>query len=218
MATTACFFWPGAALALALAYSAPAAAETQGWYAGASTDDTHVEVYRGLGWEVGGEQPGLSAYGGLRVNKHFSVEFGAMHAADLEWSEYSVTVPGLPPGYNARTTFDATALQASAVGILPFATIFEAYLKAGLAAYRVSGQQTLEAWDGASLSRSVRSSGMDLLLGAGLGATVAQSWHIKVEYQYFGIDRDFLGVADDDPTIDRFSIGVDYRFGRREGR
>jgi hypothetical protein len=47
-------------------------------------------------------------------------------------------------------------------------------------------------------------------------AAVNENWRVKIEYRFFGIDGDFLGVpADDDPTVDSFSIGVDYRFGRR---
>ena len=217
MHTKAHFLAPGAALALAFAPGAAPAAETDGWYAGLSSSDTHVEVYRGLGWEAGGEQHGLSARGGLLVNDHFAVEFGAMHAANLQWSEYSATVPGLPTGADGHTTFDASALQVSAMGILPWGEIFDAYLKVGIAAYRASGHLTLVSWNGSSLSRSVHDSGTGHLLGLGLGATVTEKWHVSVEYQYYGIDGDFLGVpASDDPTIDSFSIGVDYRFGPRE--
>jgi len=217
MHTKTHFLVVGAVLALAFAPCAATAADPPQWYAGLSSSDTHVEVFRGFGWEAGGERHGLSARGGLLVNDHFAVEFGAMHAGNLEWSEYSPSVPGSPTdGGEGRATFDASALQVSAMGILPWGEIFDAYLKVGIAAYRASGQLMLVPWTGSSLSRSVHESGTGHVLGLGLGATVTKNWHVIVEYQYYGIDGAFLGVpSSDDPTIDSFSIGVDYRFGRR---
>jgi opacity protein-like surface antigen len=46
---------------------------------------------------------------------------------------------------------------------------------------------------------------------------VSPKWRVRVEYQYFGFDRDFLIVRpDNDPSIDTFAIGVDYQLPRRK--
>jgi hypothetical protein len=40
---------------------------------------------------------------------------------------------------------------------------------------------------------------------------------VRVEYQYFAVERDFLGISsDDDPSVDTFSIGFDYRLPKRQ--
>ena len=100
-------------LAAGLAAAPAQAAEPKSWYVGASTDSTHVEVWRGFGWEVGGEERGLSVRGGWQFSEHFALEFAGLRAGDLFWTR----VPHrLPRGITAHTTFDVTALQVSAVG------------------------------------------------------------------------------------------------------
>ena len=201
--------------ALLLALSLPAgAAEPKTWYVGATTDDTHVEVYRGLGWEPSGEERGFSLLGGWHVNRRFAVELGAMRTGDLQWTEYLAEVPGY---LTAHTTFDTTALQASGVVTFQWGKTVEAYLKVGLAQYSVDGRQVLDTLQtDAALTRDVDASGSDTLLGAGLGIKATPKVRMRIEYQYFGLDRDFLGVrGGDDPSIDTFAIGFDYQLGRR---
>jgi opacity protein-like surface antigen len=200
--------------ALLLCLSLPAqAAEPKTWYVGASTDDTHVEVFRGLGWEPAGEERGFSLLGGWHVNRRFAVEFGALRTTNLEWTEYLGTVPGY---LTAHTTFDSTALQASGVVTFQWGGTVEAYLKAGLAQYRLDGRQVLDTLQtDAALTRDVDAGGSDYLLGAGIAFKATPKWRVRIEYQYFGIDRDFLGVrGGDDPSIDTFGIGLDYQLGR----
>jgi opacity protein-like surface antigen len=202
------------ALVLSLALPAAAAAEPQSWYVGATSDDTHVEVYRGLGWEVGGEERGFSLLGGWQINRRFSVELAARRATSLEWTEYFAEIPGY---LTSHTTFDATAVQASGVATFQWGKTVEAFLKVGLAQYRIDGRQVLDTlMTDAALTRDVDASGSDYLLGAGIAVKATPKWRVRFEYQYFGIDRDFLGVRDGgDPTIDTFALGIDYRIGRR---
>jgi opacity protein-like surface antigen len=190
------------------------AAEPNTWYVGASTNDSHVEVYRGLGWEPAGEERGFSLLGGWHVNRRFAVELGALRASDLEWTEYFAEIPGF---LTAHTTFDTTALQASGVVTFQWGNAVEAFLKAGLAEYRIDGRQVLDTLQSdAALTRDVDASGFDYLLGAGIGFKATPKWRVRIEYQYFAIDRDFLGVrGGDDPSIDTFAIGIDYQLGRR---
>ena len=192
---------------------APAQAQDQDprtWYVGASTNITHVEVYRGFGWETGGSERGFSVRGGWQFHRNFEIELAGLRATDLQWTEYFSTISGY---LTSHTTFDTTALQASAVGKVHWGETFEGYLKAGIAEYQVSGRQVLDTLQTeAALTRDVDARGSDYLLGAGLVIKASPKWRVRVEYQYFGLDRDFLGVRmSDDPSVDSFSIGVDYR-------
>ena len=199
-------------LAAGLAETPAHAAEQGSWYVGASTDNTHVEVYRGF-WQVGGQERGLSVRGGWQFSEHFALEFTGLRAGDLFWSEYFIDYP---LGINAHTTFDATALQVSAVGSVHWGQLFEGYVKAGLAQYSLDGRQVFDDLrTDAVRTRDVSASGSDYLLGAGLAIKASPQWRVRIEYQYFGIDRDFLH-ARGDPSIDTFAIGLDYQLPRRK--
>jgi opacity protein-like surface antigen len=183
------------------------AQDPMSWYVGAASSDTHVEVYRGLGWETGGSESGFSLRGGWHFHRNFELELGALRAADLQWSESLSTI-----ALRTHTTFDVTALHASALGKIHMGQTFEAYVKAGLAQYFVDGRQVLDTlMTDAAQTREVDASGLDYLLGMGLVIKASPKWRVRVEYQYFGLDRDYLGVrGGDDPSIDAMSIGLDY--------
>ena len=203
----------GTALLAASLVSAPAAAQNpSNWYIGASTDETHVEVYRGVGWEIGGSEQGFSVRGGWRLNRNFELEFAGLRATGLQWSEYFSSV-----ALAAHSTFDVTALTTSAVGKVHMGQAFEAYVKVGLALYDVGGGQVLDTMQTtAAYTRDVSSSGSDYLLGGGFAIEASPKWRVRVEYQYFAVDRDFLGIrGGDDPSIDTLSIGLDYQLSPR---
>ncbi len=206
-------FTASALLGAGLAAVSAHAAEPESWYVGASTDNTHAEVYRWGFWQMGGEERGLSVRGGWQFSEHFAVELAAAGAGDLLWTEYLIDDPD---GITAHTAFDTTALQVSAVGSMHWGQLFEGYVKAGLAQYRLDGRQVLDdLFTDTVVTRDVSASGSDYLLGAGLAIKPSPLWRVRVEYQYFGIDRDFLR-ARGDPSIDSFSIGVDYQLPRRK--
>jgi opacity protein-like surface antigen len=196
-------------LAASLAMAPAQAQDPRNWYIGAATSVTNVEVYRGFGWETSGSEHGFFVRGGWQFHRNFEVELAGLRATDLQWSEYFATIPGY---LTAHTTFDTTALQASAIGKVHWGETFEGYLKAGMSEYQVSGRQVLDTLQtDAALARDVDGSGWDYLLGAGLVIKASPKWRVRVEYQYFGLDRDFLGVRmSDDPSVDSFSIGLDY--------
>ena len=190
------------------------------WYTGLSHATTHVEVWRGLGWEVQpGIHDGLALRGGVRLAKHLALELGVLRAGDLDWHEYYALIPGLPHNYDTAATFNATSQQLSAVGMLPFGKIWEGFLGVGIVRYHASGRQTLtDAWTNASLApRPIDRHGSDMSVRLGVGARVRQNWQIRVEFQTFGLATDFLAVPDrDGATLDALAVGVDYRFRRRE--
>jgi opacity protein-like surface antigen len=200
-------------LAAGLALAPAQAQDPRTWYIGATTDDTHVEVWRGYGWEVAGSERGGSLRGGWQFHRNFELELAAMRASDLQWSEYLGSV-----ALAAHTTFDVTALQANAIGKVHWGETFEGYLKAGLAQYQVDGRQVLDTLQAdAALTRGVNASGVDYLLGMGVAIKASPKWRVRVEYQYFGVDRDFLGVrSGGDPSVDTLSIGLDYTLSPRK--
>ncbi len=204
------------ALLLGLAFTGGASAAEPGtWYVGATSDDTHVEVYRGLGWEVGGDERGFALIGGLQISRRFSVELAARRAANLQWTEYFANAPGY---LTSHTTFDATAIQASGVATFQWGRTVEPFLKLGLVRYDMNGHAVLDTlWTQAAATRDVHSSGMDYLVGGGIAIKATPKWRVRFEYQFFGFDGDFLDVSNgDDPTLDTFALGIDYKIGRRE--
>ena len=196
--------------------SAPACAqdESRGWFVGGATDDTHLEVLRGgWGYETSGSERGYSVRGGMRLNRNFDLEIGAMSAAGLNWTEY---LTSYPDALVAHTTFDVSAVNLSAVGKV-VGRVFEGYIKVGVAKYDIDGRQVLDTlFVDAAATRDVHASDLDYLIGAGFFVKPSPKWRVRVEYQYFSVERDFLGVpSDDDPTIDSFSIGFDYMLAKR---
>jgi opacity protein-like surface antigen len=202
----------GISLLAAGLFSAAACAEDEpgGWYVGGAMDNTHVEVLRGdWGYDVGGSQRGFSVRGALQFNRSFELELGTMSASDVNWTEYFVSYEN---ALTAHTTFDVKAVNLSAVGKYG-GEWFEGYLKIGVAQYDLDGRQVLDTlMTDAVATRDVHASGLDYLVGAGFFVKPTPRWRVRVEYQYFGVDRDFLGISSgDDPTVDTFSIGFDYR-------
>jgi opacity protein-like surface antigen len=122
----------------------------------------------------------------------------------------------VPSQFETSTVFDVTALQASAVGIVPFAKNWEAYFGGGLAYSRVSGQQRVTERLGTAQVRSVSGSSVDYQYTFGLGVTVVPDWHVSLGYEFFAIDEKLLGVRDGaDTTVDSFTLGFAHRFAGR---
>ena len=201
---------------LGLALWSAGGSEAADWYAGARTATTHVEVYRFLSWEHGPRRASSGVSGGVRLRKHLAIDLSYLRATGLEWTEDPAVLPSLPGHYRSETSFDATAVQVSAVGVFPFGGIWDAYVKGGLSRYRLAGQQHVSDWVGVStdLTRRFAVSGTGGLLGGGLGVSVSPRWHVRVEYQFFEVEPTVFGVAPGNPpTLDSISLGFDYRFG-----
>jgi hypothetical protein len=204
-------------LAAGLFAGSAQSAEPGSWYVGGSSDSTDVVAYGSYPFGTGRGGGGLSVRGGLRVQARFGVEFQALRASDLRWSQY---LANIPYGINAHTTFDVSALQTAAVGNWAWGPIFEAYLKGGLALYDVDGRQVIDTLtQDAAATRAVSDGGSHLLFGVGLRMKATPKWAVRLDYQTFGIDGDFLGDdSKEGPTLDTLSVGVDYRFGKTERR
>lgn len=201
--------------------SITAHAQDTGWYAGAGVGSSHIQVYRaswfGVGaWEEGPGDTATPIFGGYRSSDHLAVELSHLPEGDLEWRERGTPISGLPGYYDSSTVLSASALQLSVLGILPFANGWDAYLKGGVSWYRADAAQNVaDAFGGAALTRSDSTSDAGFLLGLGVGASLTEHWRVRLEYQFYSIDRALINVENnDDPTVDTWIFGIDHRFSR----
>lgn len=211
---------------IALAVAAFLFAETgdaqprDGWFAGIAAGNSHVEVYRdswfGWGtWEEGPSDPASLLFAGYRLNEHIAFDVGYLRAGSLEWREDNAVVTGLPGIYDTQTVMDTSAIQLSALGILPFARIWEVYLRGGVSWYAIDAfQEATDRYAGQEFVRSLTMDDRGYLLGIGIGAAIVERWHVWMEYQFFDIDHELVNVDEtDSATVDTVILGVDYRFG-----
>ncbi len=199
------------------------AQDPRGWYAGVGAGNSHVEVYRGGWgdlWEGGPSDSAFLISGGYRFLDYLALDLGYLHTNGLEWREDVVFLRDLPGVQKSSAVMDTSALQLSAVGIWPFAQIWEAYVKGGVNWYRADAAQNLSDFSGGQqIRRSINVDDTGYLLGFGIGATLAEFWHIRLEYQTFEIDHGLINVRDNnDPTVDTWFLTVEYRFGSNTGR
>ena len=211
------------AVAALLAFGTASAQEAK-WYAGATLDNARISVARtgdAFSYDVGSSAFGYAVRGGLRLTKHIGVDFALQHTSDLEWTEPLASVAGVPGLYDSHVVFDTDDAQVSGVGILPFARIWEGFLRFGVDFQRQSGRQLLTTpLGGALLTRSVSGNEITYVTGVGIGVTVANDWHLQVEFQSLGLDESILGIADSGESfawVTNFAFGVERRFGRRGG-
>jgi hypothetical protein len=209
-------------LVAGLTASAAASAAERTWYVGASADNASVDVQRSNDplaaepYDYGSTKSGHTAFAGVRLTKHVAVELGAQRRASLRWTEAFAAVPTVSGIYDADTAFDASVQQIQVAGILPFGKRWEAYIRGGFAAYRLSGTQILtDDLTGVSQARPVSARGHDYPLGFGVGATLREHWHLFFDISGLNIPKSFIGATGASAWIDSSSIGVQYRFGRR---
>ena len=206
-------------MALALGAAGARAQETNGWYAGIGVGSSHIEVYRdnwfGLGtWQEGPGDGTALLLGGYRFGDHVAIEATYVAETDLEWREAFTPVGGLPGLYDSTTVLSTSAMQLSALGILPFADIWDVYVRGGVSWYRADADQRIDdGFGGPTVTRSDHASGADMLLGVGIRASPREGWRVRLEYQFYSIDHALLNVDDGEPTVDTWFLGVDYSFG-----
>jgi hypothetical protein len=211
---------------------ADAQADAPFWSAGFGTANSRVQIESGSGWARGPSESGYVIRGGFRLTENLAVDLAYLRADGFEQSvrvsEGGSCDPLLawlaggchsdpPTTYEGQVHFDASALQASVVGIATFGSMWEVYGKGGIASYRLSGREELAARTGARLMREVGSRDRDIFIGLGVGATVTRSWHVRLEYQAFLVDEGFFHTHTE-AFLDSWSLNADYRFGSRPDR
>ena len=212
-----------AAIAAAVLVTATASAQEEKWYAGATVDNARIGVARhgdAFSFDFGSSAFGYSVRGGLRLTKHIGVDFALQHTSDLEWTEPLANVSGVPGLYDNHVAFDTNDAQVSGVGILPFAKIWEGFVRFGIDFQRHSGQQVLTTPSGGTLlTRPISGDDITYVTGVGVGVTLGDGWHLSLEFQQLGLDESIIGVNSDNAIgwVSNTAFGVERRFGRRGG-
>lgn len=210
-------------LALILAYSGASAqladaGTTRGFYGGVGFGDAEPTSWDNDYWysdvDSGDGDTSLSVFAGYRFNRYLAAEVGWFDAGTMGWDQSLVYVPDLLDVYNTDVDLEVTAVNATVLGILPFARVWEAYIRGGAAFYDADADQRLTpSFGGATVERSIDDSGADLLFGIGIGVTLFQRAHVRLEFQSFFIDEDLIAVEDDTASVDTLLLDVQYRFG-----
>jgi opacity protein-like surface antigen len=165
-------------------------------------------------YEEGDGAYGYSVHFGWRAHTYLAVEAAYLETGSIRWDENLVYMPEFDGFYNNRVDFTAQAAELSLLGILPMAN-WEIYLKLGVGLWDGESDQRLdESFGPGVVTRSVSESGTDFLAGAGIGITLAESWHVRVEFQTLTIDRKVLN-ARDDTGLDSILLELQYRFGAK---
>lgn len=191
----------------------------RGFYAGAGIGSAEPTSWNSSYWYDGNYGTGhsdtsISLFAGYRFNRYLAAEVGWFDAQSLGWDESLVYVPELLDVYNTDVDLDVSAVNATVLGILPFAGIWEGYVRGGVAYYDAEAEQRLTpSYGGETVSRSVNDSAAEILLGFGIGVTFFDQAHLRLEYQSFFIDDNLLASDEDSATVNTLLLDLQYRFG-----
>jgi opacity protein-like surface antigen len=203
------FAGPAVALVILLAPPALQAQPAPGFYGGAgvglasfSVDDDPYDCCYPYGYPYGysdyddGDDTSATSLSlGYRVNSYLAAEFGYFESS-MEWQQSLVYMPVLNDVYNNFVDVDLRASQFSAAGILPFANIWEAYARGGITYSQGETSQTLVRVSDSSVSRrDFDESGTSFFFAAGMAVSPKPAWQLRLEFQYFGVDRDLISAA-----------------------
>jgi hypothetical protein len=184
-----------------------------GW-ASITVEQSSDYYYYFPGYDSGEDDTALAFHFGHRLGRHLATEFGYLDTGP-EWEENFVYLPEFNDVYNNFVDLDLQTAQLGVIGILPFARVWEAYIKGGIAYWQgTADQRLIRTSDGAVLRRSVDDSSTDFLFGLGIGASPGPAWHLRFEIQSFGIDRDLVN-AQGSTSIDTMLFEVQFHPGAR---
>jgi hypothetical protein len=194
-----------------------------GFYVGAGLGGSNVSVTDwndnnrnndccGYYYQDGDADTAFSAHVGYRFMPYLAVEVGYLDAGKPQWNESGVFIGELGDFFNLSVEFNKLeATQVSVLGILPFANIWEAYVRGGAAYWSADVDQTaIGTFNGALFRRSLNKSDSGFLFGIGIGATPLPHWHFRLEVQSYSIDEDLLGGYGD-ASVDSVLFEAEYR-------
>jgi len=190
----------------------------KGWYLGGGAGIANVYSWDSYGWgsaDYGDSDFAYTVTGGYRFMPYFAVEAAYLDSGTPTWNQNLVYVGDLLDVYNVDASIDLSSYQVSAVGILPFARIWEVYIRGGASFWDGTSDQVLtRVTDGQVTVRTIDDNGVNFLLGIGAGVTLGERWQIRVDYSYFGIQDDLLVVSSGNSAYtDYGTVQVVYRFG-----
>jgi opacity protein-like surface antigen len=203
----------------------PAIAEPPlGFYLGGGVSSSNVSVednddyygdccyyYGPYDYDEGEEDTGFSVHAGYRFLPYFAAELAYQDAGQPQWDERNLYVRDLDDVFDSLVDLDIQSTQLSALAILPFASVWEAYVRLGVAYWTADADQWLIGGaEGDIYERTVDDEGTTFVFGIGLGASPIPNWHIRLEYQSYSIEEDLL-LVNDDATLDSFVLELQYR-------
>jgi hypothetical protein len=195
-----------------------AAEATPGFYAGGGVGWSNVSVETSddaffPDYLTGEDDTAFELHFGYRIGRYMAAEFAYLETGP-DWDE-TFYVPELEAVYRDVVDLDVRAAELGIVGVLPFARVWEAYLKGGIAFWEADADQTetrLPA--GATTTRSMHDSGTQLLIALGVGANLSPAWHLRFEAQSFGIDRDLV-LARGRTSIETMLFAAQFKLGAK---
>jgi hypothetical protein len=194
----------------------------KGWYLGggyALTNVFWVEPDYGLSQtERGDSDSGFIINGGYRFNRYLAIELGYLDGGEPTFQSVLVNDED---GFNIidiEAAQETEAIELSGVVVLPFWKIWEVYGKFGASFWDATSRQTLTPESGVPINRTIDESGIDFLIGVGVGVTVWKNLHLRFEAQAFRTKDELLGldletVDDLEARFDAFLLEAHWRFG-----
>jgi len=209
-----------AAALAALALAGPAAAQNSGWYVGGGIGEAHANFetadFAGLTnvpfTGVDDNNTGGKAFGGYRLSPNVAVEFGlaALGRYKLRY--------GTAGGSNASFNYDASALTAGVVGILPLGGSGVSLMARGGAALTLTKLSFVSAqgpvystrFCSTTYSDDCVSMKMNLTWGVSAQFDVNPRWGLRFDYDDYGKAGDEFETGR--ASLDMWSMNVLFRF------
>jgi len=208
------------------AFAAGGPVATTGFYLGGGAGASYTTVEEGHycyyyyddscnDYSTGDEDTAFTVHTGYRIGPYFAIEAGYLNAGAPEWSEGFVYVPEFDDIFDNFVELNLEAAQLSVVGILPFAGQWEVYAKAGASYWWADADQALiRTIDGDLVERRIDDEDTEFLIAIGIGFSFTPQWHLRAEFQSFGIEDDLLNT-DNDATLDSVVVELQVRPGWR---
>lgn len=214
-------------LAAIVALSLPAAALPQelaepGWYAGGGVSLNDVYSYEEFcpycyGSPIYGDSDvGAVMTGGYRMTDFLAVEGTYTAESAMRWRKSAATFATLPGVYGLDSVVSVSSFQIAGLAILS-GQLWEGYLKMGLAMWQATADQRLVQFGTSQVqSRVLDSDGESFLFGVGVGRRFGNHWKVRLDYAFYGIDADLMGVVEPEGAYtDYLALQVLYGFGTR---
>jgi hypothetical protein len=207
-----------------VAASSAVASDAPGFYFGGGVGATYLSVFDdnnnnddccnyndSYDYKSSDAYASFTAFVGYRFGRYVAAEVGYFYVDSPEWDENFTYVGDLNDVFTSRVKLDYESAQVSVLGILPFAHIWEAYVRGGAAfSHSQADQHLIRAFDGALFDRSVDNDDTQFLFGIGIGISPTPAWHFRVEATTVAIDNDTVNT-NGDASIDGFKVEVQYR-------
>ncbi|MCX7064628.1 MAG: outer membrane beta-barrel protein [Proteobacteria bacterium] len=221
---TRVFFGALLVIAVLAAASSATAADAQGFYFGGGVGSTWLSVYdnnnndccyyyydNNYNSETSDSFASFTAFAGYRFGSFVAAEVGYFYADNPEWNEYSTYIGELDDVFDSFVQLDYESVQISVLGILPFADIWEAYLRGGASFSKVQGDRNLvRVFDGALFEGTIDNDDTEFLFGIGVGVNLTPSLHVRLEFNTVPIDNNIIN-ANGDASIDSVKIEAVFR-------